>query len=178
MRDVRELDADIFRAVERGLEIEVRYIEHDKLGVFSREDAIQEKLDKIQGSSFGTNVTRVAYAIAANGDAGTIGVGLFRSYETDHFGVGDLFATLLWDVLISNDIEGISAFDNLAGLGGVGADTLAEAAEFIGVGAVPDVFVGRILAELAVLQGLACGGVKDKEGPVVDEVGWVLAPCS
>ena len=50
----------------------------------------------------------------------------------------------------------------MAGLGGVGADTLAEAAEFIGVGAVPDVFVGRMLTELVVLQVLASGGVKDR----------------
>ena len=54
----------------------------------------------------------------------------------------------------------------LAGLGLVGADTLAEAAEFVGVAAVPDVFVGKMLTELTVLQGLAGGGVKDREGPV------------
>ena len=66
----------------------------------------------------------------------------------------------------------------LAGLGGVVADTLAEAAEFIGVGAVADVFVGRILAELAMLQGLAGRSIKDREGPVVNEFGWVLAACS
>ena len=75
MRDVQELDADIFRAVKRGLEIEVRDIEREKLGVFSREDAIYDKLDEIQGRNFGTNVTRVADAIAADGDAGAIGVG-------------------------------------------------------------------------------------------------------
>ena len=38
--------------------------------------------------------------IAADGYAGAIGVGFFRADETDHFGVGDLFATLLWDVVI------------------------------------------------------------------------------
>ena len=100
MRAVRELDADIFRAVERGLEIEVGDIKRDKLGVFLREGAIYDRLDKIQGSSFGTNLTKVADAIAADGDAGAIGIGFFRADETDHFGVGDLFATLLWDVLI------------------------------------------------------------------------------
>ena len=52
---------------------------------------------------------------------------------------------------------------------------MAEAAEFIGVGAVPYVFVSGMLAELEMLQGLASGGVKDGEGPVVGEVGWVLA---
>ena len=178
MRYVGELDADIFREAERGLEIEVRDIECDKLGVFSIEDDIQDKLDKIQGSSFGTNATRVIDVIAADGDAGAIGVGLFRACDTYHFGVGDLFAMLLWDVLISDDLEGIGAFDTLSSLGGVGADTLAEAAEFIRVGAVPDVFVSRMLAEFAMLQGLASGGVKEVEGPVVDDVRCVLAACS
>ena len=54
---------------------------------------------------------------------------------------------------------------------------MAKAAKFVGVAAVPDVFVGRILTELAVLQGLAGGGVKDRKGPVGDELLWVLATC-
>ena len=177
MRYVQELDADIFSAAERGLEIEVRDIECDKLGAISIEYDIQDKLDKIQGSSFGTNITRVVDAVDADGDAGAIGVGLFRACNTDHFGVGDLFATLLCYVLILYDLEGIGAFDTLASLGGVVAGTLAEVSEFIRVGAVPDVFVGGMLAELAMLQGLAGGGVKKVEGPVVDEVGCVLAAC-
>ena len=65
----------------------------------------------------------------------------------------------------------------MAGLGGVGADTLTEAAEFIGVGEVPDVFVVRIITELLMLQGLAGGGVNYREVPVGDEVGWVLTDC-
>ena len=178
MSYVQELDADIFSAAERGLEIEVRDTECYKLGVFSIKDNIKDKLDKIQGSSFSTNITRVVDSIDADGDAGAIGVGLFRACNTYRFGVGDLFAKLQWDVFISDDLQGIGAFDTLAGLGGVVADTLAEASEFIRVGAVPDVFVGGMFAELAMLQGLAGGGVKEVEGPVVDEVGCVLAACS
>ena len=47
---------------------------------------------------------------------------------------------------------------------------MAEAAKFVGVAAVPYVFVGKMLTELVVLQGLAGGVVKDREGPVGDEV--------
>ena len=100
LRDVQKLDADIFRVVERGLEIEVGDIKREKLGVFSIEDAINDKLDDIQESSFGTNVTRVADTIAADGDAGVVGVGFFRADKIDHFGVGDFFAPILWDVLL------------------------------------------------------------------------------
>ena len=95
MRDVRELDADIFRAVERVLEIEVGDIKRDKLGIFSRDDAIYDKLDKIQGSTFGTYITRVTDVIAADGDAGAIGVVFFRAGETDHFGVVGFFAPIV-----------------------------------------------------------------------------------
>ena len=151
MRDVLELDADIFRAVKRCLETEVGDIKRDKLGVFSREDDIYDKLDEIQESSFSTNVIRVADTIAADGGAGAIGVGFFREDDIDHFGVGDLFAPILWDVFVKDYLEGIGTFDELDSLGWVGAETLAEAAEFVGLGAVPDVFVGRILTELAML---------------------------
>ena len=143
-----------------------------------REDDIYDNLDKIQGSSFGADVTSVADAIAADGNAGAIRVGFFRADETDHFVVDDIFAMLLWGVLISDDFVCTSAFDTLSGLGGVGANTLAEAAKFIGVEMVLDVFVGGILAELVILQGLAGGGAKDGEGPVVDEFVWVFAACS
>ena len=57
------------------MEIEVGDIKRDQIGVFSRKEFIYYKLDKIQGSSFGTNVTRVADMIATNGDAGAVGVG-------------------------------------------------------------------------------------------------------
>ena len=51
----------------------------------------------------------------------------------------------------------------MVGLDGVEANTLAEASEFVGVALVPDVFVGRMFTNLAVLQGLDGGGVKDRE---------------
>ena len=63
----------------------------------------------------------------------------------------------------------------MTGIGGVVADTFAEVSKFIGVGAVPYFFVGRMLTELAMLHGLAGVGIQDGEVPVVDEVGWVLA---
>ena len=85
---------------KRGLEIEVGDVKCDELGIFSREDAIDDNLDKIQGRRSGTNVTRVSDVIASDGDAGAIGVGFLRADETDHSGVGDFFAPILWDVLV------------------------------------------------------------------------------
>ena len=78
MRYVRELDADLFREVKRGLEIEVGDIKCDKLGVFLKEGAIYDKLEKIQGGSSSTNVTRVVDVIAADVDAGAIWGRIFQ----------------------------------------------------------------------------------------------------
>ena len=100
MRYARALDLYTVRSVDRSLEVEVGDIKRDELGVFLIEGAIYDKLDEIQGSSFGNNVTRVSDVIAADGDAGAIGVGFLRSDETDHFGVSDFFAPILWDVLV------------------------------------------------------------------------------
>ena len=89
--------------------------------------------------------------IAADGGVSSIQVGFFRADKTDHFGVADLFALILWDFLVKDDLEGVGTFDVLVGLGRAGADILAEADELIGVGAVPDVFVGKMITELAML---------------------------
>ena len=48
LRNVEEIDAEIFRTVQRVLEIEVRDVKGDRLGVFSGYYAVQDKLDKIQ----------------------------------------------------------------------------------------------------------------------------------
>ena len=56
-----------------------------------------------------------------------------------------------WDVLEADDKEGIGSLDAPACAVGGGADTLAEAAEFVGVGVVPDLVEVWVLAELSVL---------------------------
>ena len=53
-------------------------------------------------------------------------------------------------VPIRNDKEGVGSLDAIACAVGGGADTLAEAAEFVGVGVVPDLVEIRVLSELPV----------------------------
>ena len=48
----------------------------------------------------------------------------------DHFGVCDLFMAAGWDILIADDMEGLSAFDPLLLVGGILFNALAETAKF------------------------------------------------
>ena len=52
------------------------------------------------------------------------------------------------NVLSSDDLEGVGAFDTLTCVGGVGTNALAEATKFIGVWTTPDLFVRWIVEKL------------------------------
>ena len=58
------------------------------------------------------------------------------------------------NVLVVDDVEGFGALDAFGAIW-IGANALAEATEFIGVGFAPDFFVFGVFKELAVFEGLA-----------------------
>ena len=80
-----------------------------------------------------------------------VGIAFLWSDLAYYFGVGDFGSAVGWDVLESDDEEGVGSLDALACAVGVGADTLVEAAKFVGVGVVPDLVEVWVLAELSVL---------------------------
>ena len=53
--------------------------------------------------------------------------------KSAHFGIGDLFAAFVRNVLVENDLEGVGAFYTLTYVGGVGTNALAVATKFVGV---------------------------------------------
>ncbi len=76
-----------------------------------------------------------------------------RSYFADDLGVRDLMATVVWDVIVGDRFESVSAVN--AGFGwvcGIGAHALAQAVEFVGVRGVPDGFVFGVASELAMAE--------------------------
>ena len=89
---------------------------------------------------------------------------------THDAGIGYFLAAISGDVFIPDGEEGVGAGDPLALPARTRTDALAEAAKFVGVGGVPDVFVEGVLAQLAVTQGLA-GCVHDWHGPCSEEAG-------
>ena len=87
----------------------------------------------------------------------------------DHFGLNDFFSTVVWDIFEADEEEGAIAFDAFASAVGRGADALAEPAEFVRVGLVPDLVEVWVLAKLAVLKRMTGGLVKDRKGPLVEK---------
>ena len=55
---------------------------------------------------------------------------------------------------------------------------MAEAAQFVGVGVVPDLVEVWVLAELSVFKCLSCGFIEDGKGPLVYEGGGLGAAGS
>ena len=62
-----------------------------------------------------------------------VDISLLREKKADHFGIGDLLEAIIRNVLVANELEGVGAFDTLTCVGGVVANALVEATEFVGV---------------------------------------------
>ena len=86
--------------------------------------------------------------IAADGDARAVGIALLWAYLANHFGVSDFLSAFGGDIFKADEEEGVSSLDSLACVVRGGANTLAELAEFVGVGLVPDLVEVWVLTEL------------------------------
>ena len=62
-----------------------------------------------------------------------VGIDFLWADLANHFGVIDFCSAVGWDIFEADDEEGVGSFDSLACAIGGGADTLAEAANFVGV---------------------------------------------
>ena len=80
-----------------------------------------------------------------------VGIAFLWADLANYFGIGDFVSAVGWDVFELDDVEGVGSLDTLAYAVKGGADTLTEAAEFVGVGVVPDLVEAWVLAELSVL---------------------------
>jgi hypothetical protein len=107
IRDVGELDAHIFGIWHRSVKVEVLEINGAKPSAFPGEDTVEEEFDKFQGCGVGTNIARVANAVAADSDTGAIGVIFLWANFTDHHSMTDLFAFVKGDVWVVNEKESV-----------------------------------------------------------------------
>ena len=169
IRNIGELNADVFGMIERSCEIEVFDIETSEFCTGTRENAVDLKLECFEGACVGANIARIDDTIAANGDASAIFFLFVWLDFANHFSVCDLFASFRWNVFVSDDMKGFCACDALLGASGILADALAETSKFVCIRAVPGVFVFGMTAEGAMLERQAGGGVEDGEGPSIDE---------
>ena len=105
--------------------------------------------------------------ISANGDASAVEIALLWADLANHFGVSDFLSEVGGYIFEADEEEGVGSLDLLASAVGGGADTLAESAEFVGVGIVPDLVEVWVLTELTVFECLYSGFVKDGKGPLL-----------
>ena len=161
MRDVIKADTNEFWAVKGCTKVDVSDAKSAKFGAWSGWDAVDHEFDEFEGGCLGANIAGVANAVSTDGDAGAIGVGFFGTDLADHFGVSDFLAAVQQYVFVVYDIEGVCSLDAFGGAIGGGANALAEAAQFVGVGLAPYLSKRRVFAELVVFKGFAGGVVKD-----------------
>ena len=103
------------------------------------------------------------------------------------FGERNSLAAVGRDVIVADDMECVGVLHSFwGGVRGVGANPLAQASQLVAVRGVPSVGEAGVAAKGAVIQGLACFGVKHGEGerlplvavqdlgrcPSLNELGW------
>ena len=89
---------------------------------------------------------------ASDGDVGAVWVFLVRFDLTDNHGVENFMLTILRNVRKLDELEGICAFYALLPWAfETFSNTLADTAEFVGIGGVPDSGELGVFAQLSVL---------------------------
>ena len=115
------------------MQVEVSNVKRGELGAGAREDAVEKKLSNFKGCCRGSGVARKGDVISSDGDACAVGIALLWADLANHFGVSDLCSAVGWDIFEADEEDGVGSLDLLACAVGGGANTLAEAAEFVGV---------------------------------------------
>ncbi len=105
--------------------------------------------DHVHGG--GTTIPGIGDAIAANGKVSAIGIGLLRAIVDAHASVRDVFASVDWDVFLSDEDNHVGAIANAG-------DALGKATEFNCVGLAPEFFFDKKMAHFHEGAGV---GVED-----------------
>jgi hypothetical protein len=111
-------------------------------------------LDCDHVDSRGTTIPGIGDAIAANGEASKIGIGLLRKIVEAHALVCDIFALVDWFVLLSNEYDRVGALANPW-------DALGKATEFNRVRLAPEFFVLGVDKKVAHFHEGTSVGVED-----------------
>ncbi len=114
--------------------------------VFGREDAIDDKFDQFQGSSFGAGVAGVTDSIATICYACSVRVHLLGAVITDNSCVCDVSPACDGNGVVGYRTESICALNSfVVGVHGIPTNTLTELPKFIGVRFVPHRLIFRIV---------------------------------
>jgi hypothetical protein len=118
IRDVQDFDANVFGLGHGSIQVEVLKVNGAKAGTFPREDTVDEELEKLQQHCFCTHISRVADAVATNGDPCAVRVILVRKDFTYNHGMAYFLSLVQWDVMLVDAEVDVSASYTL-GAGGL-----------------------------------------------------------
>jgi hypothetical protein len=108
--------------------------------------------DHVHGG--GTAIPGIGDAIAANGKASAIRISLLRGIVDAHASVRDIFASVDWDVILSDEDDHVGAVANAR-------DALGKATKFNCVGLAPEFFVFGVDKKMAHFHEGTGVGVED-----------------
>jgi hypothetical protein len=164
IRDVRELDANIFGIGHGSIKVEVLKVNGAEPSALPGEDTVEEEFDEFKGCGVGANVARIANPVSADGDTGSVRIVLLWADFTDHHGMTDLLALVEGDVLEVDEKEGVGTPYPLFGWRSSRANALAEPPEFVSVGGIPNSLVAGVPTKLAMFKEFTCSRIQDREG--------------
>ena len=108
--------------------------------------------DHVHGG--GTAIPGIDDAIAANSKASAIGIGLLRAIVDEHTSVRDIFVSVDWDIVLSDEDDCVGAIANAR-------DALGKATVFDCVGLAPEFFVFGVDKKMAHFHEGAGVGVEE-----------------
>jgi hypothetical protein len=141
-----EFHAHEFRAYHQGVEVEILQIDGAVACTFCGDDAVEMNLDCDHVNGGGTTIPGIGDAIATDGEASGIGIGLLRMIVDAHVPVCDVFELVDWDVVSSNEDDHVGALANAW-------DALGKATDFDCVGLAPEFFVLGVDKKVAHHEG-------------------------
>ena len=100
IRNVRELDANIFGIGHGGIKVEVLKVNGAEPSALPGEDTVEEEFDEFKGCGVGANVARIANPVSADGDTGSVRIIFLWADFTDHHGMTDLLALVEGDPVV------------------------------------------------------------------------------
>ncbi len=116
--NVCDFNADILRIGHWGIKVEVLEVDGAEARAFAREHAVEEQLEEFEGGRVRADISQVTNTTAPDGDAGTIGIVLFRTNFTNYHGVADFLSFVGGNIVIVDEKESVSARNSFRGGGG------------------------------------------------------------
>ncbi len=152
--EFREFCAHEFRAYHWGVEVEILQIDGAVASTLCGDNAVEMNLDCDHVNGGGTAIPGIGDAIAADGEASEIGIGLLRTIVDAQAPVCDVFALVDQDVISSNE-------DDCVGALATAWDALGKATEFNHVGLAPEFLVVGVDKKVAHFHEGASVSVED-----------------